>query len=449
MKKSVFLIVTFLYMVMISGCSSIEIKSPTELIKKPKLEVNQEKIRQVIEQVLPEKTKLLSVNQDDQMGAINFADIDGDGEDEAIVFYKSLEKEYLLGLTILKHTEQGWVKLDEKSEVASDIDFIDFSDITGDGTSDLIVGFAGDDEFDKYLVVYSIQAGEIARVFEKKYEKIIVTDFENRGTNDLIITQVERNVEAKIQLYRGKKGEVELTDELIFEDYVNQFDSMKLTNIGKAKGFVVDYKYGNYTSVSTVIKVENGKLKDLLADEYSNEYYSKKYKTYYIESTDIDENGVVEIGNYVIDYYDPNDTAKTLLVEEWYQCTEDGKLERIKQSYSDEKYNFRFIFPNRWMDKVHIERNRAKGVEDSIGIVLLNEKTKKYEPLYAIDIYKVSEWDELKLNNQEKTEHYMDVINDMEYAYAIREVNSERSDAFYTNTKISVEELKNGFRLFR
>lgn len=451
MKRIIFIIMIMINLALITACSSIQIKSPTELIRRPKLEIDQEKIRQVVEQILPEKTKLLSVIQDNQLGAINFADIDADGVDEAIVFYKSVEKDYLLGLMVLKHTADGWIKFDEKNEVANDIDFISVSDTTGNGVADLLVGFTGDDEFEKYLVVYSMENGEINRIFEEKYENILISDFENRGTNDLVITQIENNINAKIKLYRGKNGEINLIDELKFSDYVNRFDAIKATKINNTKGFVVDYTYGNYAFVSTIVEVKNGELKDLLSDESKVDYYSQKYKPYYIESTDIDGDDVVEIGNYIVPQVqnDSND-AGIVLIEEWYNWLNGNSLEKVKRSYSDENYNYRFIFPEKWIDKdIKVDRIRSNDSEDKIQILMFNAKKKTYEIIYSVEIFKTSIWQE-KRNIENLSEvNYTELLNDIEYTYIISESDDFKLSEEYELMKLNSDELKECFKLLK
>lgn len=436
----------------LSACQSVVLKSPTELIKPPKLDVDQEEVRQVIEEVLPDKTQLTSIVQKTDVGAINFIDLDGDEVDEAVAFYKSQEKDYLSGVIILKYGESGWEKFDEKKEIANDIESVSFEDVTQDGNKDILVGYIGDKDFDKYLVIYSIDKDEkIIRVFEKSYNELAIADFDYDDQIEIILFQLDRNVSAQAQLYESRNDKFFILDEYEINEYVSAYDNVVVGDLYKDDiGMVVDFRVGAKAAASIMLKVEHDRIVNVLDGENEKYYYEAKYKPYFIESDDIDNDGIIEIGNIIepIGYEDISN-LNTPYIEEWSVWDGDRKLKLDRQSYSNSKYRFRFLFPEKWNNQITVEKRDLADVEDSIIFSYLTEDGKEILPIYSIQVYSNEKWLLIEPLMKEKSKVYKVIGKNANYTYIICEENyaidSQEYKERFNDMKINDSEMKDKF----
>lgn len=76
-----------LFMLLLSGCSFIQ--DPVLLMDTPELSAEKESLRAIIEANRPENASLIRSNREEDTNIIHFVDLDGDGVNEAVVFYET------------------------------------------------------------------------------------------------------------------------------------------------------------------------------------------------------------------------------------------------------------------------------------------------------------------------------------------------------------------------
>ena len=106
MNKSLVAAVAAGGILLLSGCSPIQM-DVEELMSPPKLTAEQAEIDSALKQALGENVKLKYPKSGDFRSAFVFHDIDGDGEEEAIVFYQ-LDSSSTTWLTVMDRTDGQW-----------------------------------------------------------------------------------------------------------------------------------------------------------------------------------------------------------------------------------------------------------------------------------------------------------------------------------------------------
>lgn len=147
-KKGKYLIFTILIISMLlSGCNLYA--TPSSLIKSPKLSenviknninLNDEDIKALAQKFMPEKAKILEENKIVTKKNYYIADLDGDYENELVVFFKD-EENFKRGFFVLKNKENKWTKVYEKSVEGTGISMLQFLPVCGVDNRCLLVGF--------------------------------------------------------------------------------------------------------------------------------------------------------------------------------------------------------------------------------------------------------------------------------------------------------------------
>ncbi|MCT4663403.1 MAG: hypothetical protein N4A40_16240 [Tissierellales bacterium] len=447
------LILGILSVLILTGCEKLVVKSPTELIHPPKLAVDQEELREVVDQMLPEKTQLTSGMGDKSVAAINYIDLDNDGGDEAIVFYKSQNQEYFAGVMILMHTESGWEIYDIKNEIANDVEEVYFKDVTNNGVKEIIVGYVGEQNFDNYLVIYSVQEREgVSRIFEKSYNELALADFDYDDKIEIVLFQLDRNVLAKAELYKANKGTIYFLNEYEIQDFVSNYDNIAVGNLYKDDiGIVVDFRVGVHTADSIMLKVEKNKLVNIVETNKRIDIINKLSDgNYFIKSQDIDGDGIIEVGEFIKPIgYETIMNRNIPYIERWR--TWDGKDSLVfdRQSYINYDYRYRFLFPKKWNDQITIVSNDNRNVEDSKQLVYVTEDGQSLLSLYTLIVVENKQWGELEAKLKKDGKKYDVVAQNATMRYIIiddeYELSIDKYESSFKSMKLSKEELLEGF----
>lgn len=121
-----------------------------------------------------------------------FKDINGDGVDEAVVFYGdegSESKNKYVRVALLAQEDGKWAVLWDEEGLGTEVEAVSFSSMYGPDTATLIVGYASANLKDKFLAVYTYKEDEhtMQKVDERSYSEYALADFTGSGTDDLVV----------------------------------------------------------------------------------------------------------------------------------------------------------------------------------------------------------------------------------------------------------------------
>src|SRR5690606_19657576 len=90
----------------------------------------------------PSGAKLLVPHHPEGAKDISFHDLNGDGENEAIIVYEeTIQNQRELWAALLKEENGQWKIIWKTKGLGYEIDYIGFADITGDGKSEVLLGW--------------------------------------------------------------------------------------------------------------------------------------------------------------------------------------------------------------------------------------------------------------------------------------------------------------------
>lgn len=207
-KKSLSIIVTILLISVISISCSGEDLNPDE--------GNSGITTKRIENIIHEKLEHdIDIDKD-----IDAVDLDGDGNLEYIVKYKTQEKDKPLRIMILSKKDDKLVSIDEIKNVGEDFDTINYIDINNNGTKEIVAGFKAGENLSKGISIYAFSNGKTTEIFEEYYSDYIVKDVDKDGKRDVVLIKEKEKQDksyAYLYIYREdefkkvKKVEIEPT----------------------------------------------------------------------------------------------------------------------------------------------------------------------------------------------------------------------------------------------
>lgn len=425
--KKLTIIVFILTALFATGCSVTE--SPEELTAPPRLEGDKEGIKVAIKEYLPQNTKPIIPPTDDSGSYIKLIDLDGDGKEEALVFYTLEQDDNPIRILVLKKKKEKWVNISEIKVEGQELERVEFKDLDGDKGQEIIIGTRVKYETDKDLIVYTMDKGDLKPLFDNSYDEIIIDDLNDDGLTELMLFKLNRESEESLgELYKCLNGKMTQIDQISFNDKAEinyaAYDYIYETS----KGIILSTSIDETIVNVYLMKVRDGKLVNLLKNGLVQNEKQESIET--LTPRDIDGDGVIEIAL-------PNklqEGANKDLINwatEWYSYDGEKGLELKALNYYDEKLNFRFDLPLKWKDQLtitNLTKNENTVKQEEYVKVEYKEKGKNYNThLFTIYIY---DRDKLKSpESSKRPEESKKILEDSSRVYYIdrnKEINEDK-----------------------
>lgn len=176
-------------MLLLTGCGvtlSFTGGNVEELLRAPQPGAVQSAVQKALNLYLGETAQLKYPRGGAEMSPLLFADLDGDGADEAALLYQSQSKGQNVHLAILENKETGWEVVYELEGLSSEVANVERAALTGSGVQ-LVVGYANATLTDPYLSVYDYHDETLLRLHEQSYTQHLVADVDGTGTDELLM----------------------------------------------------------------------------------------------------------------------------------------------------------------------------------------------------------------------------------------------------------------------
>ena len=367
MKRIFICFLAIFILTIASGCTNSS-RTPEQLINKPVNNKNHENLYNSVNQLLPSKASLILPSNSSEVGTINKVDLNNDGIKEVIAFEKK-EDIYVdnneIGFMILNEENQSYKLVDTIFEKGTRLDYANYYDLNNDGIKEIILIWSIAETLNTQMSIYNFDGSKIEKIYTlnhnwlpneaKNYPmKIKVGNIDDDNIVDIILFN-----------YNDKTYDMYVSL-CSFDTKINLIDYMKLKSnydisdshitLGKVstkkKGIMIDIPLTQDSYYSQIIYKKEDKLAKAFDD-----YYPATYKSYYIPSEDINNNGVLDIpivtdkNNYRIK------SASTVTWYEWNDKNDENteELKFTSQIYYNYNYNLEFKIPSELVNKLRME----------------------------------------------------------------------------------------------
>lgn len=185
--KRAVLAICILCAMMLSSC---DIQTNTDaLIAPPVLFSEQDEIMKALKNSAGESISLEYPRKGENRSAFLLSDLDGNGESEAIAFYRPTSEEItqdVIHINILANGENGWSSVCDIVGEAAGIDRVSIGNFAG--RREIIVGWELMRGREKTLVCYSLSGKTPNRDYSAPYVEFAVADFWKENAGDELIT---------------------------------------------------------------------------------------------------------------------------------------------------------------------------------------------------------------------------------------------------------------------
>lgn len=288
-------------------------------------------------------------------------DYDGDGQDEALVFYQNTA-DANARMTLMDKVDGVWYSVGDAEGSGTDVDTVEFAHLNAMTQTDIVIEWRN--LYDKTVTVTTVLDGRLEKRFSSTYTTKKILDIDKDGIDELVLLTGNRNLqEASALLVESvEDGSLAVTSNCPMSPETMEYVQVapSITSSGGVS-LVVDGKMGTESLISEIIAYDGGRLTNLI---YSKDAWmnltTETYRPSLVLSSDIDYDGMVEIP--ALTALPSQDTGhnsmEQVYLTQWMKLV-DNRFEVSLSAVTNRDYGYYLIYPERWLDRVTVVVDRA------------------------------------------------------------------------------------------
>lgn len=371
--------------------------SPQEVLSPPNPGGEYRQLQQAFESAAGGATeyKLQYPTEGDYRSAYILHDLDGDGENEALVFYTSNSDESNVRIHMLDNKDDRWVSVSDEAGYGGKINSCSFADLNGDGQDEVVLSWSliGADSSRTMTVHQAVLPENGKATFQTlsnmPYMAMDVLDMDNDGNPEILLlwnettNKVPHNYAALMKM--TSSGLSQYGEEAELDSTVSVYSDISLQE-GKTPVAYADALKGD-NSMLTEVLWWDGVNKKLQAPFTDNDTKTNvaTLRTPAIPSQDVDNDGILEIPASA-DLPAGNETTsdeERIPLTAWSVTgtADPGVLTPKAYSYVNTEENLVFRVEPDYRDMLLAYRNTKTGV---VTVYSTNDGRTRADPLFSL-----------------------------------------------------------------
>ncbi len=378
MKKKMFLcLFALLLAVLLSGCM---IKTVDELYALPRHSDEYNNLQASIDRVMTQTTNYSAPVSGVNQQSVQLADLDGDSEDEAIVFLKnSNEKPLQVCIFDREGGEYKNVAVIEGSGSAfASCEYVQLDETPG---VEIILCLQLSDSVSQSMSVYSLHDGHVVELMSAPYSEYTTTDLDGDGQKDIFLLRFDAEQRNRVaELYRCHEGLLEREPEAMLSSGVQSVRRIISGNLTlNVPAVFVSGNSEDDAIITDVFAFSGGSFRNVTA---SGDFSMQTVRSYFVYASDIDFDGLIELPE-LITVPGSDDSGDVYSLIRWYNLDLKGSKTVKMTTYHRFSAGWYLVLPDEWENQITI--SRSEEVSGVRGFVFSRWKgTEPAEPIFTV-----------------------------------------------------------------
>ncbi len=397
------------------GCGITNL-SKDDMLRPPKTMGDEAEIEQLIASSSKGGYTLKYPKSGSHRNAVTMHDIDGDGVNEAIAFFRDRDKDGSTGVHIMVMYERDgkWALSGDLTTETTDVDCLDFSDVNYDGTQEILVGYSTYTAGVNFLSVYTYQNGKTGTIESgQNYSSFYCGNLDGKSkVITLSLFNNENEAKATMLEYDPQRNALYAQTSVAMDGNVASYKNVVFSDLGNgANGLVVDGFLTSGEMVTQIIYYDpsDNVLANPLYRDHAQNVTQRKQE---VLSADINNDGKVAIPTVSALPFSTKSgspAAADQLVWNSFHV-ETAELQPVQRTVVNYDYSYTIKIPDTWQE------GSFTALPEENNAVLAFCEWNGDGPgvrLFDIKVFATADWDQKK-----GTEAYQLISKDSRYAYA-------------------------------
>ena len=350
--------------------------SPTDLYSLPQLPEEYTELNSSLNQLLESGAEYAAPVSGSNIQPVQLEDLDGDGEEEALAFFRNSADEKPLKIYIFTAGKQGYEQAAVIEGTGTSIYSIAYEDLDQDGRKELLVGWRVNTDL-LALSVYTLRSGEPEELVQgTSYVKYAVNDLNQDGLWELVVLRADEEGNGIADYYCWQEEEFQLRTSARITSTMAELSQQGKVTVGVLRSndsalFITGVADGA-RAITDVLALRGGELTNLVLSAITG-VSGEVSRFCSVYPMDINGDGVTEVPRTVTLQGEDADHAVSQRVD-WISYDASGTASRVLSTYHDVADGWYLQLPEGWPERVWVGRSASP---DEIGITFYTDSSRE------------------------------------------------------------------------
>ena len=346
--------------------------------------------------------------------SVQLIDIDGNGEEEALVFFRT-GGEKPLKICVFESQSGNYDLVARIEGDGSSIESIEYYDLDGDGWREIIVGWQMSADM-RILKAYSMKNFQATERMMTEYSEYAVSDLDGDGRTDIVVLHydaAQQSGSAEV-FHFWKTGDI-TSSRAPLSLGLESVDRIKTGAIKDGRpALFVEGGYNGSGVLTDILAMEGGLVKNL---SLGDDGISRLTRDFVVYCSDINDDGVMDIPQ-TVQKTQYGDNPGSFYLLEWYSYTIRGARSYTMTTYHNFSDGWYFILDEAWGREISVRRvDSVSGVRQMVfSTKLSNGKIVDFLTIFTLTGENRREWAEIQgrmtLTKQTDTIYAAQILTD-------------------------------------
>ena len=427
----------------LSGCSGAG-TGADGMMKPPRAAGDGGAIQDAITAKLGDQISLRFPRNGENRSAVVRADIDGDGTEEAVAFYRLATESSGAHMLVLDTDERGdWQVSGDQDGGGGDIDRVMFGDINGDGSTEIITGWSPYAGTDRIMTAYSYDGEKLRElpIFQLSadgersaavYTEMVTCDVDGDGLDDIISVYLDKqNAQANASLFKFQHSA--LSGNCMVSSISTGLDGSVAEYLGAQAGSITESITGLFLdgyrsdgTCCTELVYWNPSTAQLVTPLNSpDDKHAMFTRSCRAVSTDINGDGIIELpGDELLPCYSADD-ADALYLTTWHCYLSGSSTHEIGAMLMREQQGYNIIFKDSWRGRVTARADSTSGGREIMYFCQVAKdggfgvEIMRIKPFTAAEWESESAWEPMDIIGDSDSPRFRELESNDYYTYAV------------------------------
>ena len=357
-KKALALAAVLLLCLSLSGCGMKLVFNPEELYTLPTLPVMYTELSSQISAILDSGAEYAAPSSGANIQPVQMADLDGDGQEEAVAFFRKAEDEKPLKIYIFSARGNSYEQSAVIEGSGTAIYSIVYSDLDGDGRTELIVGWKVSPEL-QALSVYALNDRGTEEILRSvSYVRYANADMDQDGRQELVVLRTDEEGESVADYYGWQEGSLAARSPVRISMTMAELQDVTVGTLSQGEPALFVTGVAEETrAITDILACRDGRLVNLTVSP-STGVTTEIFRYVGLRPADIDEDGSTEVPMPALLPSEEGDLSWKIY---WRRYSEDGRSQEVALTYHNLEEAWFLLMPEEWDDRIMVTRSGGGG----------------------------------------------------------------------------------------
>ena len=365
--------------VLLSGCMFNA--SPEDLYELPQLPEEYTALRIQIEAILADGAENAAPVSGSNIQSVQLTDLDGDGVEEAVAFFRKSSDERPLKIYIFRAVKDSYEQAAVIEGSGTAIYSIRYVDMDNDGSKEILVGWRISAEF-QALGVYSISDYEPTPLMFSLYNRYEVLDFDGDGLSEIVLLRTDDNGTPIAEYYDWDGTALQVKSSCSLSMTIAELSGMDIGTLqdGEPALFITGVAEDTRAITDILAYKQEGIVNIVRSD--STGVTSEIFRYISLTPMDINGDGVTEVPVPAALPASDLSTEDTYWQVYWYSYDISGGRENVLLTYHNVAESWYLELPESWDGRIAVRQ--ISGTDEKETVFSIREDENTYTDFLSI-----------------------------------------------------------------